>query len=248
VRIGKSMMTGGVVMAGTLMALLSGPGTALPAGAATSAVTLYKEALATTTAWSVHYASAGTVSGVTILESGDAGPASGVQEVLVGKGALTDSASLIVIGSITYLKGNAQSLEDLTGLSAAQAAANAGKWVQFATDNKVFAQVVAGVRSHDVAHELALKGPYTLKSGRPRTLDGQKVDAIYGTQHFQGQKVMRAVLYVRAGGRHVPVEEDTLTAKGKPNGVEHTIYSMWGEKVRPQPPVASVTIGPVSST
>jgi hypothetical protein len=246
VRIGKSMVMGGVVLVGGLTAGVIGPDSTLPAGAATSAATLYQEAIGTTKSWSVHYASAGTVSGVTILESGDAGPASGVQEVLVGKGATRDSASLIVIGSITYLKGNAQSLEDLTGLSATQATANAEKWVQFATDSKVFAQVVAGVRSHDVAQELALKGPYTL--GSESTLDGEVVDAIDGTQHFQGQKPVRSVLYVRAHGRHVPVEEDTVNAKGKPNGVEHTTYSNWGEAVRPQAPVASVTIGPVTTT
>ena len=59
---------------------------------------------------------------------------------------------------------------------------------------------------------------------------------------------MRAVLYVRASGSHVPVEEDTVNAKGAANGVEHTTYSKWGETVRPQAPLASVTIGPVSTT
>ncbi len=76
-----------------------------PAGAATSASTLYKDALATTKAWSVHYASDAIISKVPILESGDAGPASGTQVVLVGTGAMTDNASLIVIGDITYLRG-----------------------------------------------------------------------------------------------------------------------------------------------
>ncbi len=212
-----------------------------------SAATLYREALATTTSWSVHYASAGTNSGATILISGDAGPASGTQVVLVGKGAVTDSATLIVIGGITYVKGNARALVDLTGLSPAQAQANAGKWVQFATDNAAFAQVVVGVRSHDVAQELALKGPYSL--GTPRMLDGVMVDAIRGTQHFQGVKqAKRAILYVRAKGSHVPVEEDTVNAKGQPTGLEHTVYSKWGETVRPVPPTASVSIGPVGVT
>jgi hypothetical protein len=194
----------------------------------------------------VHYASAGTVSGVTILESGDAGPASGTQEVLVGKGATTDSADLIVIGNLTYMRGNARALVDLTGLSQAQATANANKWVQFATDNQAFAQVVVGVRSRDVAQELAVKGPYTL--GPERTIDGVKVDAIRGTQRFQGLKPMRAVLYVRAKSPHVPIEEDTVNAQGVTNGVEHTVYTKWGETVRPQAPAAAISIGPVGVT
>jgi hypothetical protein len=222
----------------------------LPLGAAAattpSAATLYRQALATTKSWSVHYASTGTVSGVTILISGDAGPASGTQAVLVGKGAVTDSASLILIGGITYMKGNARALVDLTGLSQAEAQANAGKWVQFATANQAFAQIVVGVRSSDVAQELVLTGPFTL--GPSRQIDGVEVDTIRGRQRLQGKKPVPAVLYVRAKGRHVPVEEDTVNAKGQPNGVEHTVYSMWGEAVRPAAPSASVTIGPVGAT
>jgi hypothetical protein len=218
-----------------------------PAGAASpSATTLYRQAIATTKNWSVHYASAGTDAGITILESGDAGPTAGTQNVLVGKAGVTDQASLILIGGITYMNGNARALADLTGLSSAQAAANAGKWVQFATANRAFSQVVVGVRSHDVAQELALKGPYSL--GPARTLNGLRVIPIYGTQHFQGLKPMRAVLFVRAKASHVPVEEDTITASGQLNGVEHTLYSKWGELVRPTAPMTTITIGPVGVT
>jgi hypothetical protein len=244
VRIHPGKAVGPALVAAILLAVLTWSGAAGASGR-TSAATLYREALATTRSWSVHYASDGTVSHVSILESGDAGPASGVQEVLVGKGTtLSESASLVVIGGITYVKGNAQALVDLAGLSATEATANAGKWVQFATDDQAFAQVVVGVRSHDIADELALKAPYTL--GSPRRIDGYSVDAIRGTQHFQGLKTMRAILYVRAEGRHFPVEENTVNAQGRPNGVEHTVYSKWGERVRPKAPLATVTIGPVS--
>lgn len=238
------------IVAAAALTATSGLATALsapPAGAASvSAATLYREAIATTSGWSVHYASSGTISGVTILLSGDAGPASGIQEVLVGKGAVRDSAQLIVIGGITYMKGNARALTDLTGLSAAQAAANADKWVQFATANQAFSQIVVGVRSQDVAQELALQGPYRL--GAAKVLNGTPVDAIIGTQRFQGHKPVRSVLYVRANGRHVPVEEDTVNSKGQPSGLLHTVYSKWGEPVRPVAPTASVTIGPVGAT
>jgi len=56
------------------------------------------------------------------------------------------------------------------------------------------------------------------------------------------------VLYVRAHGRHLPVEEDTLTAKGQPSGTFRVTYSNWGELVRPQAPLAAVSIGPVTTT
>lgn len=221
-------------------------GSSLAAGAATTATALYHQALATTDSWSVHYASEGTLSKIPILEVGDAGPASGTQQVLIGTGSASDSASLIVIGDITYVKGNAKAMQDMMLLSASQAAASAGKWILFSTDNPAFSQVVAGIRSHDVAQELALKGPYTL--GAPRTLDGFKVDTIYGRLDFPGLKSLRAVLYVRSSGRHDIVEEDTVGADGKPNGMEHTVYSMWGEHVRPMAPTTSLSIGNVSGT
>jgi hypothetical protein len=222
--------------------------TAAPASAtAPDATTVYREAIAATHGWSVHYDSLATVSGSTILESGDAGPASGTQTVAVGKSkaSLTDDATIIVIGGITYLKGNAAALGDLAGMAPNQAAAAAGQWIDFSTDNATLSSVSAGVRSTDVAKELALTGPLKLDAGR--TLDGLHVDTVEGNQTIGG-KHLHVVLYVRASGKHVPVEEDSVEASGKHSGVLHVVYSKWGEVVRPVAPQAAGSIGPVSST
>lgn len=215
------------------------------AGAAPTAATLYREAMATTNGWRVHYASSSDISHVPFSESGDAGPASGTQAILVGQGASLDRATLIVIGDLTFVRGNELAMEDLTGLPPAQAATTMGHWVVFSSTNPAYSQVVVGVRSHDVAQEVALKGPYSL--GRPRQLGGSSVDAVRGTLHLQGEKSMDAVLYVRASGRHLLVEEDTVNAHGAPNGAEHIVFSKWGESVRPRAPTASFTLGSVST-
>jgi hypothetical protein len=216
------------------------------ASAAPDASAIYKEAVATTKAWRVHYVSTSDISHVPFLESGDAGPASGTQTILIGKGATLDSASLIVIGDLTYVKGNERAMEDLTGLSPTDATAAMGHWVLFSSNNPTYSQVVVGVRSHDVAQEIALQGPVTL--GASRELHGYRVDALQGTQKFQGAKQMRAVLYVRASGRHVVVEEDTVNTQGKSNGIEHIVFSKWGEPVKPEAPEASLTLGSVNAT
>ncbi len=216
------------------------------AGAAPNAPTLYKEALATTRSWRVHYVSTSNVSKVPFFESGDAGPASGTQTIRIGEGASLDRASLIVIGDLTYVKGNQHAMEDLTGLSSAEAATAMGQWVLFSSNNPAFSQVVVGVRSHDVAEEVALHGPVTL--GRPRRLHGYRVDALQGTQTFQKSKKMKTVLYVRASGRHRLVEEDTVNTQGTSNGAEHIVFSKWGESVKPKAPYASITLGSVNST
>jgi hypothetical protein len=214
---------------------------ATPAGATTaSASTLYNDALATTRSWSVHYASSSTESKKTLEESGNAGPASASQTVLLGKGSI----SILVIGDISYVKGNANGLEDLAGLSSSQATEAAGQWIEFSTDNAAFAPVVEGVRSADLAKELALKSPLSL--GHVSRLNGEAVDSIDGTQAI-GKKSERVVLYVRADGTHVPVEEDSVNAQGQRTDAEHIVYSRWGEQVRPEAPKATISVGSISA-
>jgi hypothetical protein len=222
---------------------------AAPAAAASrpplDASTLYRDALASTRSWSVHYVSTSTQSKVTLNETGDAGPASGTQTVSAGRGSLDDTITIYVIGGITYVKGNAGGLEVLAGLDAAQAAMVSDRWIDFSTTNTAFSQVVAGVRSRDVASELELKGPLTL--GRARRLDGLGVQAVEGTQNDSRHRSMHVVLYVRAAGSHVPVEEDSIDARGRPTSALHVVYSHWGEHVRPQAPSGALRLGPVST-
>jgi hypothetical protein len=220
---------------------------AAPAGAASSSASaLYRDALATTHSWSVHYASTSTESSEssesseTLLESGDAAPAAASQTVTMGKGSI----DILVIGGISYLKGNAGGLESLAGLSSSQATEASGRWIEFSTGNAAFAPVVEGVRSADIAKELALKAPLSL--GHARTLQGQAVDAIDGTQTF-GRTSQHVVLYVRAKGTHIPVEEDSVNAKGQHTAAEHIIYSKWGERVRPEAPSATISVGSISA-
>jgi hypothetical protein len=222
-------------------------GASLTAGAAApDPATLYHEAMATTKAWTVHYTSESVSGHVPFFESGDAGPASGTQTIRDGTGAKLDSASLIVIGDLTYLKGNALAMQALAGLSPSQATAAAGHWVQFSSTNPLFSQVVVGVRSHDVAQEIALSGPYSF--GPTRTLHGLRVEAIRGTQALSGTKRVDVVLYVRASGRPMVVEEDTVSARGTPDGAEHIVFSKWGESVRPKAPNPSITLGRINTT
>lgn len=246
--LGRTLVAGSALAGGLALAAMgAAPGVASAATHTTlpDASTLYREALATTHSWSVHYISSSTESQVSLLETGDAGPASGTQTVATGKGDLNDTIAIDVIGGLTYVKGNVGGLEVLAGLNAAEAVAAAGHWIEFSTTNSGFSQVVAGVRSHDVANELQLKGPLTL--GHAATLDGVAVDAIDGMQTFANHKSTRIVLYVRAHGKHVPVEEDALDAKGKASATLHITYSHWGETVRPEAPPGAVPFGPVSA-
>jgi hypothetical protein len=237
-------VVGAAVVVGAigLGAIGSAPAAAAQSGssAPSSASALYQDALATTHSWSVHYESTSTESSQTLLETGDAAPAAASQTVTMGKGSI----DILVIGGISYLKGTANGLESLAGLSSSQASEATGQWIEFSTANAAFSPVVEGVRSADIAKELALKAPLSL--GHARTLDGVAVDAIDGTQAF-GRTSQHVVLYVRAKGTHVPVEEDTVNAKGQHTAAEHIIYSKWGERVRPEAPRATISVGSVSA-
>ena len=229
-----------MLLGATAAASLVASATPVSAAPVPTASTLYQEAVVSTHAWSVHYASSSVQAKQTLVESGDAGPASGSQTVLLGTGSI----DIVVIGGITYLKGNEGGLQALAGLSATQAAESAGRWIEFSTDNAAFSQVVAGVRSRDLADELVLKGPLTL--GHPQKLDGYAVEPIEGRQ-VVGHTSQRAVLYVHAKGTHLPVEEDSVNGKGQRTDAEHIAYSKWGELVRPQAPPASISVGPISA-
>jgi hypothetical protein len=235
-----TVATAALVVAAQVVQVLQATPAAAAIRTAASASILYRDALATTRSWSVHYDSASTESKVTLVESGNAGPASASQTVTMGKGTI----SILVIGGFSYVKGNVNGLESLAGLSATQSAEAAGQWIEFSTDNAAFAAVVDGVRSADVAKELALKAPLSL--GRARMLDGQAVDVIDGTQSF-GKTSGHVVLYVRAKGTHVPVEEDSVNAKGQDTDAEHIVFSKWGEQVRPEAPKATISIGSISA-
>jgi hypothetical protein len=244
VRVPKFLPEGALLVAAVLAALLA-PG-AIAGAASPDAATLYHEAMATTHAWTVHYVSTSNVSNVPFRETGDTGPASGTQTISIGKGVTLDRALLIVIGDLTYVKGNELAMKDLTGLPAGEATTAMNRWVLFSSNNPTFSQVVVGVRSHDVAQEVALTGPFTL--GPSTTLHGVRVETLRGTQQVQGAKKTRAVLYVRASGTHVLVEEDTVNTLGTSNGAEHIVFSHWGESVRPRAPHAALTLGPVNAT
>ncbi len=236
----RSLVAGVLVTGAWATAVVLGAGPAAASSSRPGAAALYKDAVATTRSWSVHYASNSAEAKQTLVESGDAGPASGSQTVRMGTGTI----SIVVIGGITYLRGNHDGLESLAGLSSTQATEAEGQWIEFSTDNAAFSPVVAGVRSHDLAEELALKGPLSL--GPRRDLDGDAVDAIDGTQTF-AKKSQHVVLYVRAQGSHVPVEEDSVNAKGDHTTAEHIVYSNWGELVRPEAPKATISIGSISA-
>ena len=125
------------------------------------------------------------------------------------------------------------------GSSSSQATEAAGQWIEFSTDNAAFAPVVAGVRSQDLAEELALKGPLSL--GPRRNLDGHAGRRHRRDADIRARSPSTSSSTSAAQGSHVPVEEDSVNAKGEHTAAEHIVYSKWGEQVRPEAPKATIS-------
>ena len=156
------------------------------------AATLYRDAMATTHSWSVHYASASTQSKHTLVESGDAGPASGSQTVGDGQ---RGSISIIVIGGITYVKGNAGGLENA---GRAELRPRRPRRRSSGSSSRPTTRRSPGRGRRpleDIAQELALKGPLSLE--RPRTSTGR------GRRH-RGDAEIRAQVRATSSSTSAP--------------------------------------------
>ena len=163
----------------------------------------------------------------TMLESGDAGPASGSQTVIMGTGSI----SIIVIGGITYVKGNVGGLETLVGLSASQASRDRGP-----VDRVLHHQrsVRSGRRRRALERHRAgagVEGAALARASAHDRRDGGRRDR--GDAEVRAHDEPRRPLRPRHGS-HVPVEEDSVNAKGQHTAAEHIAYSKWGEIVRPR--------------
>jgi hypothetical protein len=100
-------------VAGMVMLLAAPAGIA---GASPTAATLYQEAIATTKGWTVHYVSTSTSPRSRFSRAATPDRRRAPSRSVVGKGSTLDVALLIVIGDLTFIRGNKLAMEDLTGL------------------------------------------------------------------------------------------------------------------------------------
>ena len=115
-----------------------------------------------------------------------------------------------MIGGTTFMRETSAGWRPWPGLAPPRPTRPPVSWIQFSTDDTDFSVVVAGVRS-GIWQEFALKGPLKLKPP----------DTEWTATRSRPSKAPRRWAQVdtsrplRPGRRtHVPVEEDSLNAKG----------------------------------
>jgi hypothetical protein len=212
-----------------------------PAGA-TTATSTYTAALKAAGSHGVHFASMATQQGTSISVIGDTGTTSGLQTLTVRKGKTTETLSVMLVAGTGYVKGNTAGLVQILGLTAAQGATHAGKWLSFPTTNSNLAGLVNGLQAKDLPNELKINGPLTF--GTANTINGQSATAIKGTVGASATTQVPIVLYVASSGTPYPLEEVTNPSKGAGKTSLHAtvFFTNWGEKTHEKAPAHSTSL------
>jgi len=158
-----------------------------------------------------------------------------------------EHATVLVVGGVGYIKGDAAALTGFFGFPPALATRLAGRWISFHPGDSAggtnYQAVTSNVTLASVADELRLTGPLTLTA--PTVAAGQPVvgvhgDAPVGNDNPPGSTV---TLYVASRGHPLPVTFQLRAAV-----LQATItFSRWGEALyltAPPNPIPAASLSP----
>jgi hypothetical protein len=204
-----------------------------PASASVSPDRLFSSALAAARAQrSVHYVSTAASRTVSVRMVGDAALDRGIQRIAYRKGGKTGHVTVLVVADTAYVRGDAFTLANFMGFSAAAASGHAGRWMRIPHTASGFATVAAGVRLKSTIDELTLRRP---RVALPETVfDGQRVVGIRSTSTVSGHRRTDTV-YVRAVAPRLPVAEVALEGSTRLS----VTFSNWNEPVKVSAPTGA---------
>ncbi len=207
-----------------------------------SAQSEYQAAVKAATNQTVHFQTDVTQGKVTLQQSGDAGTSSGSESLTIHNGKSTEHMNAEVVGATGYVKGNTTGLQNILGLTSAQARKYQGQWLSFPMSNSNLAQLVAGLLKSQVATELSFSGPFTHASDA--TVQGQHATGIKGSVSTSNGTSVPEILYVPSTGKPLPIEEVTNPgAKVHASSIHGTVsFTNWGEQVSVSAPAQSVSL------
>jgi hypothetical protein len=173
----------------------------------------------------------------TISYSDDDGRDVGIQRITVTGGM---SATVRVVGSMTYLLANRAALLGYFGFPPAAAERAAGRWMLLQDGDPGYAQVTDGVTFASAMKEVTLSGPMVLLP--ERTMHGKRVVGIRGLVSGTtgaADSTARGTLWVAASGAPLPVAYQA----GSPKiGSMSVTFSHWGEHVSAASPARAAPI------
>ena len=200
---------------------------------------------------SFHYVVTSTEAGTGQSIVGDAARNQGRQVIT----AAGDTFDVRVVGQGCWFEGDTTAMVENLGLSATQAQPHSGQWISLATTDAPYQSVYAAVTTTSALSDNITFTPKMETA--ETTVAGQRVIGIQGPlTGIQGIAAQgTGVLYVTAGGRHLPVryvEHGSIGSGSSTSTLSFAMdFSAWGESVSvAEPPgaVAFSTFGTPAGT
>ena len=145
-----------------------------------------------------------------------------------------------VIGGKAFIEGNAGGLEGQIGLSAADAATYAGKWISIATTDAPYASVTKAVTIASTLTQIKPGGHLVLTASTTKA--GQAVIGVKGGLPGAAKGATgSSTLYVSTSSPTVPI---VFSAEQTSRGVKETdvgTFSNWGKALQIPVPTSTVT-------
>jgi hypothetical protein len=173
---------------------------------------------------SVQWISSGSLNGESGTITTTSGRTTGIQMISVTKGGSTGHVTVELTNNTGYIKGDSFALHIYMGFTSAAAKKEANRWLSLAPSNPDFSAVTAGLTVSSIASELEMTAPFTTT---PQSVVlGEHVDGVRGLSKAQsGVPAMKTVLYFRAKGLPLPVEQ-TQVYEGHTSAVKFVKWNV----------------------
>jgi hypothetical protein len=192
--------------------------------------TVLAAALATLKAGdSVHISISAVTSQESITCSDEATAGGGWHVITTGTGG---RVSIVLIGTVGYLAGNAAGLVNLIQFPGSEAHLEAGQWIAVRPGQGLgassYAEITGGITLSSVASEVTPTGPLTLTG--PATIAGQQAIGVQGRApaSMQLPSTARVTLYVAASDA-APLRYEVSGVTGY---TDQMTFSNWGQAVQ----------------
>ena len=166
---------------------------------------------------------------------GDVAAGRGVQQITISRGAKTGHATIRVIHSTAYLRGDAFTLHTYMEIPAAQATALAGRWIAIPRTSPAYAPLAADVTFASFRSDLLPQHHLSVVNG---TIGATKVTGLHGTSHA-GSITVTETVYAPASKTPLPIEV-TQSVHGANPATARTTLSRWNEAVRVAAPAHAI--------
>ena len=228
-------ISAGVLLAAALLPMAA-PASALTPSPASLVTASLAAARAQTSFQSVSAGSGNGESGTMTTRSGRT---SGIQFISITKGGSTGHVTVELRDHMAYVKGDSFALQMYMGFTSAASKKEANRWLSLAPSNVDFSTVAAGLTVNSVVSELEMTGPFsaTFQS----VVGGERVDGVRGMSKPQsGVPALKTVLYFRANGLPLPVEEVEMY-KGQTSAVK---LGKWNAPIGLENPTHAIPLLP----